>query len=195
VFTVVEKKVSIAVVTVLLLILVAGCGPSPETRSKTNATGKEAGVSDAKPRDHRETGATDETAEDLAALFLSLDEQFYTMLFQPDLIEGSEEVRNYNKKEELLLAVSGIVCREFAAPLVDEYYEEIDNKLYIIAQGAPMPLLPDYPMELHKVDEFTYKLVQNAADPMVGDYRLTVEFTKIENHWLMSSRWIEGFTP
>jgi len=188
------KKTSLVVVMVLLLVLAAGCGKGPE-----QGTGVENGEGIiSEPGDsggnleveEEEPPAAPETEGDLAAKLLSLEEQFFDLFFRPETDETGR-VKAYDSKEDLLAAVTEIAERELVAPAVDEYYLEEDNKLYIIPQGMPPQIIPDQPYELRQVDEDTWALVQEAENEMMGAYKLTVEFTKVDGRWLMSGRSLE----
>jgi hypothetical protein len=190
-----SKRTGLAVAVVLLLVLAAGCVNSPEQGEEVdNGQGhlEEPGKisENLEGEEGEEAPETPETAEVLEEKFLALEEEFFALFFRPET-DVLGQVKDYDSKEALLDAVSEIAVREWVAPAVDEYYLEEDNKLFIIPQGMPPQLIPDQPYELRQINENTWAIVQEAENEMMGAYRLTVEFKKVDGRWLMSARRLE----
>lgn len=189
------KKPSLVVAMVLLLVLAAGCANIPENgeaaengQENLEEVGEPAGnLGEEEGEEPREAP---ETVEDLEEELLAIEEQFFAMFFKPET-DATGEVKDYHSKEALLDAVSEIALRDFVAPGVDEYYMEEDNSLFIIPQGMPPKISPDQPYEVKQIDEDTCEIVQDAENEMMGAYRLTVEFKKVDGRWLMSARRLE----
>jgi hypothetical protein len=142
-------------------------------------------------KSHFITAQERETLEKSHEKIMEIEQQFFSMLFRPETVENSNEVMNYQSKEDLINDISRIADRELVTKFVNQYYREEGNKLYIIPQGMPPQILSHSFYEFNQIDKNTYEIIQNEGNVMMGAYRLTVTFTNANNCWRMIDRTVK----
>ncbi|HPT75962.1 MAG TPA: hypothetical protein PLL17_00960 [Defluviitaleaceae bacterium] len=123
---------------------------------------------------------------------IAIEKAFNERIFQLEKVEDSNEILNFKSKEELMDYVKEVAGEELATLFIENFYEEIDGKLYVIPKGTPPRLIYDSPFEINKIDDNTYEIVQDEENEMYGPYRLLIEFKYIDGKWKMTDRKAEG---
>jgi len=122
---------------------------------------------------------------------IAIENEFFYRVLNLDTMPGTNEVVDFNSKEELLNYVMEVAGKDLATLFVDNIYEEQAGKLYLIPKGAPPRFLVGSPYEFNKIDEDSYVIIQDEENEMYGPYRLTIEFKYIDGKWKMTDRIFE----
>jgi hypothetical protein len=118
-----------------------------------------------------------------------LAEEFKERLFQATDEHGM--IEGYSTKEELIAYISQIAAREVARGMVDEYYTEKEEGLYIIPKGGPILLNPEESYDLKEIDEYTYEAIQRSENMLHGEYEVTTVFQKKDEGWIIKDILVE----
>lgn len=166
---------------IILILLFTGC---TEANTQNNEAEYPKDISENIDKDINKVQIIDFTKEQA----IEIEKEFFNRILNLEVIEATNEVVDFQSKEELIQYVFEVADKELATLFVDNTYTEKAGKLYIIPKGGPAILLPYSPYEFNKIDENTYEIVQDEEDMLRGPYRLTVEFKYLNNKWKMSNR-------
>lgn len=122
---------------------------------------------------------------------INIENKFFDMIFDPETVEKSNEVKDYNTKKELISDASTIAEKKLVEDYVDNFYREENNKLYIIPKGGPARIIKESPYKIKKINDTTYEAIQNEQDQMRGKYKLTVEFKYLDGKWKIINRYFQ----
>jgi hypothetical protein len=110
-----------------------------------------------------------------------LANEFINRLVQE--VDDHYKVTNFTSKYELMKYMSEIASEELAKKVVNFYYKEQEDGLYIV----PTELMPwfvegnDY--QLKQLDKQTYELTQMNESNLYGKYNITIQFIYQNEGW------------
>ncbi|MCR2823539.1 hypothetical protein [Lederbergia panacisoli] len=117
-------------------------------------------------------------------IMIQYKQSFASLVNEAD--ENNGQITSFNTKEEIQKHFSSIMTDEFAASLVDSYFNEIDGKVFIIAIEGPawLSVEEDFSVQKMEIDHFTITQEQNNI--LLGHVLLTYHFQLIDGNWLIS---------
>lgn len=116
---------------------------------------------------------------------LALEEEFDARLF-PET--DGQKVLAFDTKAELTDHLAEVVERGMAEILVDSFYTEEADGLYVVATEKPAMLFTDKPYQLYMDNQHTFYMVQEAETELYGPYRLVITYEFFESDWIITDR-------
>jgi hypothetical protein len=182
------------------LIVLAGCTDAADLESvdKDGLDGEEQAEGESEQGNQTNTedeaNSSAEGEEGIDEKIQEPDVEGLAAAFENYLMQDTDEnqkVTNYENKKELIHSFSGIAAPEVAQTYIDDYYEEREDGLYLVAKDSPTWFQENEPYNMEKIDDKHYKVTQEGENEMAGSYRLTLHFEYQSGAWLMTERNIE----
>ncbi len=121
---------------------------------------------------------------------LEVEDEFQEILFPERTEEGL--VKSFKTKKQLFSDLNKVADREIASIYIDTYYEERENLLYVRATEGPLTIDTDQPLEMEKLNDGEYQIVQNGENDLRGKYKFTIKFRNRDGHWVITNRIYES---
>ncbi|WP_245843975.1 hypothetical protein [Oceanobacillus rekensis] len=115
---------------------------------------------------------------------VALTNRFMEILVQD--IDSNYKVIQFDTKEELLNEFEKVTTKETAIQLVDFYYTEKVDGLYLLPTETPPWFLEENDYDMISMDASTVKVVQDNYTELDGDYQLELDFT-YETDWKITN--------
>lgn len=109
---------------------------------------------------------------------------FMDKLVQP--INEDYEVKTFTKKAELIKDFKTVASEQVAKKFVDFYYEERNNKLYIIPTELPPWFVNKQPYHIEKLNDKKMLITQRNVNELDGQYKINIEFSYVNGTWIIS---------
>lgn len=147
--------------------------PTPTTLSVAEHTQKE--ISQVKPYNQllNVVERKQETISEERLFFLT--KEFMNKLVQK--IDDDYRVINFNSKEELLDDFEDVMSRDIAKLYVDYYYEEVNNKLYIVPTETPPWFDEEKEYDMIQLNDNQIKVVQENSSVFYDHFIIEIELT------------------
>ncbi|MFP7492147.1 hypothetical protein SFC66_00060 [Terribacillus saccharophilus] len=91
-------------------------------------------------------------------------------------IDSNYKVLNYNTKEELLKSFDEVAAREVSEPIVDFYFTEEADGLYILPTETPAWFNPDNSYKVETDSDKYVTITQSNTDELYGNYTIEIKF-------------------
>lgn len=115
---------------------------------------------------------------------IALTNGFMDILVQD--IDSNYKVNHFDTKEELLTEFEKVTTKETARQLVDFYYMEKADGLYLLPTETPPWFLEENDYDMISKDASTVKVVQDNYTELDGNYQLELEFT-FDTDWKITN--------
>lgn len=182
------KKFLFILISILVLSFAFACNRDETDNPPTNEqTDPSENKYNSNPTTDEEQDIKSDTSNLTKEDALSLEEEYMNRILPPRE-DGSQKVKDYDTKEELIDHISEIANRDLVIQFVDNYYNEKSDGLYIIAKDGPTTIYEDKPYDLKQVTDEKYNLIQEAEDNLRGKYKFTVEITRENERWIINNR-------
>ncbi|MBB6453396.1 hypothetical protein HNQ94_001845 [Salirhabdus euzebyi] len=110
---------------------------------------------------------------------VAITDKFMDHLVQE--VDNNYQVVNYRSKEELANSFSSFSSLSLAKKIVDLYYKEHDNKLYIIPTETPPWFVHDQPYTKTEISKNHIEIVQTNSSDLYGNYKIKMQFKYIDD--------------
>ncbi|KAB8131476.1 hypothetical protein F9U64_13335 [Gracilibacillus oryzae] len=117
------------------------------------------------------------TDEQIAAMM----KQFMDTLVQE--IDDHYRVIRFDTKEALIKEFESIATKEVVKPYVDYYFEEKDNKLFILPTETPAWFIEGKDYKRNVISDQKVEITQSNETALYGPYTINVTFEKMEGQW------------
>ncbi|QXE00759.1 hypothetical protein [Terribacillus sp. DMT04] len=91
-------------------------------------------------------------------------------------IDANYKVINYDTKEELLKSFDEVAARTVSKPMVDFYFTEKADGLYIVPTETPAWYNPDNSYKVKTESDKYVTITQSNADELHGNYTIEIKF-------------------
>ncbi|SDK17576.1 hypothetical protein [Sediminibacillus albus] len=115
-----------------------------------------------------------------------LEKQFNDLMNLETTENG--EVVQYDSKARLEQEFKGIMVWPLADHFVDTYFKEENDKLYMREIDGPYKLNTNQDYTLEKISDTKYKLTQEGANQLRGEYTLTINYSFEAGKWVFADR-------
>ncbi|MBS4220502.1 hypothetical protein KHA96_19555 [Bacillus sp. FJAT-49711] len=106
--------------------------------------------------------------------------------------ENNGQITSFHTKREIQQHFSIIMTDDFAASLVDTYFNEQDGNVFIIAIDGPAWLMEDEDFTVQKVENNYYTATQEQNNISIGHVLLTYHFQQVDGNWVISKAEIKN---
>lgn len=100
-------------------------------------------------------------------------------------IENDGEVKNYQSKEEVKEEFTKYMSDQQADTFLESYFEERNEKLYVIATEAPFWIEEEKDFKLEHITEEQYKITQEIKNELAGHQRVTYLIQLRDDEWMV----------
>lgn len=91
-------------------------------------------------------------------------------------IDTNYKVLNYNTKEDLLKSFDEVATRDVSGPIVDFYFTEEEDGLYILPTETPAWFNPDNSYKEETDSDKYVTITQSNTDDLHGNYTIEIKF-------------------
>lgn len=102
-------------------------------------------------------------------------EQFDQFIYQE--VNENYQVIHFDSKKELLSAFRDAIKEDFATEMIDYYFTESDQGLYLIPTEGPPEFIPTNDYHMLQLSETDVVIQQNNISTIYGEYKIEVHFT------------------
>jgi hypothetical protein len=113
----------------------------------------------------------------------SLTEAFIETLVQPT--DDEYRVKGFNQKKDLIAAFDEIATENAVKEFVDFFYQEKNNKLYIVPTELPPWFKKNQSFEVTEVDKNKILISQSNETELYGKYKVNIFFQRKGGDWVI----------
>ncbi|WP_163581517.1 hypothetical protein [Gracilibacillus saliphilus] len=105
------------------------------------------------------------------------------------VIENTEDdgtLIDYDSKEALKEEFMTVMSEDLADSFVSHYFEEENDKVYVVATEAPVWFKEDSDFSFEQVNDVEYEVTQDQSNELIGNVRMTYVITSTDDSWIVS---------
>lgn len=176
-----KKKLLFVILVLLLSLVVMACTQDDKDVNETEDPEKEveepaedASSEEEIPTLHQEQAK--EVLNDYQEKFMSVIEN----------TEDDGTLIDYDSKEALKEEFMTVMSEDLADSFVSHYFEEENDKVYVVATEAPVWFKEDSDFSFEQVNDVEYEVTQDQSNELIGNVRMTYVITSTDDSWIVS---------
>ncbi|WP_018932908.1 hypothetical protein [Gracilibacillus lacisalsi] len=180
-----KKKLLFVILVLLLSLVVMACTQDDKDENETEYPENEV----EEPADDSEEDASSE--EEIPTLDQEQAKEVlneYQDKFM-SVIENTEDdgaLIDYDSKEALKEEFMTVMSEELADSFGSHYFEEENDKVYVVATEAPVWFEEDSDFSFEQVNDVEYEVTQDQSNELIGNVRMTYVITSTDDSWIVS---------
>ncbi|WP_208588860.1 hypothetical protein [Gracilibacillus suaedae] len=180
-----KKKLLFVILTLLLSLVVVACTQDDTNKNETedpeNEVEESAEDSEQDEPSEEETPTLDQ--EQAKEVLNEYQDKFMSVI---ENTEDDGALTDYDSKESLKEEFTTIMSEELADSFVAHYFEEDNDKVYVVSTEAPVWFEEDSDFSFEQVNDVEYEITQERSNELIGNVRMTYVITSTDDSWIVN---------
>lgn len=101
--------------------------------------------------------------------------------------DDQQRLKAFDTKQELINHFKHFMSKDLAQSMVNAYFKEKEDGVYVVAMDAPTFLKEDQPFTFSKTGPDKAKVVQERRNELIGHVNMEFILTKKDNRWIVKT--------